>query len=371
MRLFYISDGYTPHDHRFLTAMVGGGHAVHYWPLDPVRALESRPLPQDVRLVSQSLGGRRPRFLDGLRQRRRLDQMLREIQPELVHAGPVQRGAFLASLVGFRPLVTMSWGSDLLIGARGGSGRWVARFTLSRTSVFVCDCQVVREAAERLGMPGQRIVVFPWGVDLQHFSPSEDQGVRSRLGWGEAFVLLSTRSLEPQYGIGELAMGFIRAARVDPRLRLLVLGRGSLRAEVGAMLAEAGMLDRVHFAGQVGFDRLPAYYHAADLYVSASHSDGSSVSLLEAMACGLPALVSDIPGNREWVDPGVNGWWFRVGDAETLADRILAIRKGESSSMREIGAQGRSIAEARADWDQNVHKLFEAYAIALDHVGEA
>ncbi len=84
-----------------------------------------------------------------------------------------------------------------------------------------------------------------------------------------------------------------------------------------------GVLDRVHFGGQVGQKDLPRWYHMADLYISPSHVDGSSVSLMEALASGLPCLVSDIPGNREWIEDGVNGWLFRDGDVDDLAEKIL------------------------------------------------
>ena len=80
------------------------------------------------------------------------------------------------------------------------------------------------------------------------------------------------------------------------------------------MVRESGLEDKVHFAGQVDYVDLPKYYRVAHLYLSASIVDGSSVSLLEAMSCGIPALVSDIPGNREWVVPGRNGWLFPTGD---------------------------------------------------------
>ncbi len=63
---------------------------------------------------------------------------------------------------------------------------------------------------------------------------------------------------------------------------------------------------------------------AADLYMSASHTDGSSVSLMEAMACGLPCAVSSIAGNQEWVQTGEQGWVFPDGDAEKLAEIMLA-----------------------------------------------
>ncbi len=66
-------------------------------------------------------------------------------------------------------------------------------------------------------------------------------------------------------------------------------------------IAAAGLEGRVQFAGNVPEDEMVTHFQASDVYISASHSDGSSVSLLQAMACGLPVIVSDIPGNREWV----------------------------------------------------------------------
>ncbi len=118
------------------------------------------------------------------------------------------------------------------------------------------------------------------------------------------------------------------------------------------------------FPGQVNQADLPRYYRMADLYVSASHSDGSSISLLEAMACGRASLVSDIPGNREWVDPGDNGWWFRDGDADSLAQGILqAIEQRER--LPAMGRSARRIAEQRADWEKNFPHLLDGYRLAL------
>jgi glycosyltransferase involved in cell wall biosynthesis len=104
----------------------------------------------------------------------------------------------------------------------------------------------------------------------------------------------------------------------------------------------------------------------ADLYISASHVDGSSVSLMEALACGLPCLVSDIPANREWVTDGENGWLFPDGDAEALAARILQAidRKYE---LYEMGLSARQLAESRADWNKNFPLLLFAYQSAINN----
>jgi L-malate glycosyltransferase len=98
----------------------------------------------------------------------------------------------------------------------------------------------------------------------------------------------------------------------------------------------------------------------ADIYISPSHVDGSSVTLMEALASGLPCLVSDIPGNREWVEEGVNGWLFRDGDVDDLAEKILNAIKSRRSWGR-IGKAARKTAEERADWRKNFGKLLETY----------
>lgn len=364
MRVLYFSRGYTPHDHRFLAALAKTEHEVCYLRLESGGpGEESRPVPPKVRMIGWPDGERPWRWTEVPRRRGELRRALEEVRPDLVHAGPIPRGALLTALAGFRPLVTMSWGSDLLRDARRGLGRWVARYTLSRSAALICDCETVRRAAQSLGMPEERIVVSPWGVDLRHFSPGPDGGLRSRLGWESAFVILSTRSWERIYGVEVLVEGFIRAALSDASLRLLALSGGSLRHRMEDRLRRTGLADRVRFAGQVAHDELPAHYRAADVYLSASRCDGTSVSLLEAMASGLPSVVSDIPANREWVEPGVNGWWFRDGDAAALANSILAAR-GMGQGLKQVGRRARATAEARADWARNFPALLRAYEIA-------
>lgn len=371
MKVAYFSRGYTPHDHRFLAGLAEAGEEVHYLRLEPPDGSESRPLPAGVHFVEWAGGRHRLRAAAVPRLAVNLRRTLRRIQPDVVHAGPIQRGAGLAALSGCRPIVAMSWGSDLLREAAAGFGRLTARYALARASALACDCQAVRSAAIQLGMAEDRIVVFPWGVDLDHFRPGPDDGLRAGLGWEEDLVLISTRSLEKLYGIPELIEAFILAATVEPRLRLLVLSAGSLGDSIRRRLRSAGLMDRVHFAGQVSYQDLPRHYRAADVYVSASHSDGSSVSLMEAMACGMPAVVSDIPGNREWVDAARTGWHFPMGKAVPLAAAIRSALDARAE-WEAFGRRARAAAEERADWGRNFPRLLEAYRLAVEsHAGGA
>ena len=367
VRVLYFSRDYTPHDFRFLSALSKTEHDIFYLPLERVKSTESRELPEGVQMV-HGWGHTEPvSAFDVPFLRRRLRKLLGEIRPDVVHAGPVQKSAFLTALAGYQPLATMSWGSDLLMNAQKGVGRCAARYALSRSAVLVCDCNAVRDVAVNLGMPEERVVIFPWGVDLDHFKPDESVGVRKTLGWEDDFVLISTRAWEPLYGLDVLIDGFIEAARSEVNLRLLLLSKGSLEPVIRSKLENAGMLDRVHFAGQVGYDDLPDYYRSADLYISASYSDGSSISLLEAMACGVPALVSDILGNREWVTPGKEGWWFIKGDPKSLSREIL-MSVGNQEALSEMAGAARQITEKRANWQENFASLLDAYSLAVAQV---
>jgi glycosyltransferase involved in cell wall biosynthesis len=364
VRILYFSRDYTPHDYRFLHSLDQSGNEVVYLRLQRgAYHRERRPIPSGVRVVS-CCGGRADfHWVQIPAALRAISGIIREAQPDLVHAGPVQSCAFLAALIGFQPLVTMSWGFDLFRNARAGFGRWVAQFTLRRTRVLLCDCETIAAIGRNLGMPADRIVIFPWGVDLDLFSPGDNQELRSELGWESAFVVLSSRSWERIYGVDLVVEGFVQAVKQEPKVRLLMLGDGSLGPKIRQMVSRAGLEDRVHFAGQVGYDDLPGYYRAADMYVSASHADGSSISLLEAMACGLPAAVSDIPGNREWVQHGVTGWWFGDEAAGELTEVILQAAR-DPLACKDYGEEGRQIAKNRADWKMNFQKLLQAYQLA-------
>ena len=161
-----------------------------------------------------------------------------------------------------------------------------------------------------------------------------------------------------------MAKAFVKVAAKNPDVNLILLGGGSQGSRIRQMLMNGGVLDRVHFGGQVGQKDLPRWYHMADIYISPSHVDGSSVSLMEALACGLPCLVSDIPGNREWIVEGKNGWLFRDGDADDLAEKILHAIKSRRS-FKKIGESARKTAEQKADWRKNFGKLLEAYEKVL------
>ncbi len=367
VKVLYFTGGFSPHDRRFVRALVDAGVDVKFLSFFDAAVKESRHrLPEGVEILGGLSKSTMLRWITVPSLVRAVQSIVRRVEPDVIHAGPMHQGAFLTAMANAHPFVSMSWGSDLLAGARHGLSRMTARFTLTRSDAFLADCQAVRERAIELGMAAERIVTFPWGVDLKQFSPEGDGALRSQLDWQDAFVLVSTRAWEPLYGVDILVRAFLEALKMDESLRLLLLGGGSQKTTLERMIRDAGALQKVHLLARVDEAELPGYYRSADIYLSASHSDGSSVSLLEAMACGLPVLVSDIPGNREWVQQDVNGWLFPDGNVDALAEKILMLARSRAR-LSGAGARGRKLAEERADWQQNQARLFQAYGMAIDH----
>ncbi len=328
-------------------------------------ANEKRPLPQNVVYSAKKDGlgvVRKPG--DCLPLMPALDRVIADFQPDLIHAGPVPTCGFMTALSGFHPCLMMSWGSDLLVDAdQAPDWRWAAFFALCHADAFQCDCQAVREKAQAIYPLGDdRILQFPWGIDLDLFCPvGPVTDLRKKLGWENNFVVLSNRSWEAIYGIETVLESFWMASQQDDSLRLLLLGGGSRSSWVHDYLRAHQLDKKVHLPGYIPNDQLALYLRATDLYLSCSYSDGTSVSLLEAMATGLPVLVSDISGNREWITSGENGWLATPEDQGQFADALGKLSLMPSGQRRSMADRNRTVVEKRADWSHNVSLLMEMY----------
>ncbi len=360
MKIIYFTYDYSPHDHRFLASLAETEHEVFYVRLQRgQRQVEDRPVPAKIQQVQWAGGQREFRWRDLPRLTFDFRRLTKSIRPDLIHAGPIQTCAFIAALSGAHPLLTMSWGFDLMEDVH--KNKWmerITRYVLRHSTFFTSDANVTRDKAVAYGMNPDSTIVFPWGVDLAQFAPSPNSPILQSSN--PRFTLFCNRSWEPRYGVDVLAKAFVKVARQNSNVDLLLLGGGSQGGALRKILQSGGVLDRVSMPGQVSQRDLPRWYHMANLYISPSHVDGSSVSLMEALACGLPSLVSDIPANKEWVVENENGWLFTDGDADSLAAKILAAI-AQRENLAQVGQAARRSALMRADWQKNFSQLLVAY----------
>ena len=226
------------------------------------------------------------------------------------------------------------------------------------------DCYVELEKAAELGYDRNRALIFPWGIDTEKFSPCPG-AIRQKIASDGDFLILSLRTMEPNYDVETVVRSFLIAAEAEPGMRLILLGDGSQMEKLKAITAHDKNGDKVQFMGRQPNEMLVEYYRSCDLYVSASIVDGSSVSLLEAMGCGIPVLMSIIPGNLEWVRDGENGMLFHTKDINELSRKMIDCYRNREH-IRKYAVTARNLIEEKADWNKNKIGIHTAYRKACE-----
>ena len=153
MRILYFSRDYTTHDRRFL-AKISQHHEVFFLRLeDDGIAHEKRLVPDGVNVVPGFASGVRSTTPESrLRLMPEYQDVIEQIRPDLIHAGPVQSCGFMTALSGFHPFLLTSWGSDILVDAdRDAFWRWMTRLALDHSDMFFCDCAEVSARAREIG----------------------------------------------------------------------------------------------------------------------------------------------------------------------------------------------------------------------------
>lgn len=365
MRLLYFTDNNSDHNRRFLGKLAASGHEVFYLSLAgaPARSLW---LPHGIHLVPNEQTFPRHAspselevFLPALKS------ILSSLAPDLVQAGPIQSCAYLTALAEFHPFLAMSWGSDILVDAeKSAESREATRIALDAADGFFCDCDtVLRKAQKIVEFRHHRVVQLPWGLHPGVFSP-EGETVQFPFHHQD-FLFICTRSWEPVYGIGVLLRAFEMAVKQVPHLKLLLIGHGSQESEVLSFIEEHDLEEKVLIPGFVSNVDMPKYFRSANAYISCAESDGTSVSLLEAMATGLPVIVADNDSNREWITDGENGWLGKIRSPESFAAKMLLAFEQSPADRARISVINQEIVARRANWDANFPRLLSAYDTLL------
>jgi glycosyltransferase involved in cell wall biosynthesis len=270
-----------------------------------------------------------------------------------------------------RPALVATY-HNRLIGERGRAPIfWLYEETLVRTVMRVADrvCVVSMDHAESINhlrawrrRHPERLVEVPNGVDVDAFRPG--QAERHDIP-ADATVALFIAALDRAHHFKRLDLVIDALARADASLHLLVVGGGELLEDYRAQATRAGVGDRVHFAGAQPHGELPRFMHEADFLVLATEPPESfGLVYVEAMACGLPVIGTDIPGVRTIIRDGQNGFLVPPGDVATLASALDRMFTADRSGL---GAAGRADAERLYAWPRVVEKLEAVYEDALSN----
>lgn len=310
----------------------------------------------------------------------RLEQLARELRPDILHAHSPVLNAIPAIRVGKRlgiPVVyeirafwedaAVDHGTTTEGSLRYRATRAIETWALKRVDHAFTICEGLRRDIVERGIPESRVTVIPNAVDVEGFQLSglPEAGLKSVLGLEGCTTVGFVGSFYAYEGLDLLLNAFPALLARQPDLRLLLVGGGPQEANLKAQAVRLGVANKVIFTGRVPHSEVSRYYDQIDLLAYPRHSMRltelvTPLKPLEAMAQGRLFVASDVGGHKELIRDGETGKLFQAGSADALAVAIadmLAHREGWPA-MR---AAGRHFVEDVRNWRTSVANYREPY----------
>jgi glycosyltransferase involved in cell wall biosynthesis len=362
MRICYIADGDSIHTQKWVQYFATRGHEVHLISRKQFAGKGVKGLN-----LYRLTGPRYPALLRYPYDTIKVRRLIKEIKPDILHVHYAVGNGLLGALSGFHPFILSVWGSDVLV-APGLSKiyKFTVELAIRRADVIHCDADHMIAPLIELGAKPEKIRLMEYGVDTQKFRPAHrNERLLEELGTAGSPTVISLRSLEPIYDIETLIASMPTVLKEIPEARFLIVGGGSQEAKLKEQAESLGISQSVRFTGRIPNDELPEYLNSADIYVSTSLSDaGLATSTAEAMACGLPVIITDFGDNKKWAEDGTNGFLIPVKNPQVLASKIIHLMRNKEIRDR-FGRINRRIIEERNDWQKEMRKMEELYESLL------
>ncbi len=237
----------------------------------------------------------------------------------------------------------------------------VGKQNLKTADKIIAISNATKDYVLRLGADPRKVSVIYNGVDLARFKiiAGKREEMRKKLGIPhDAIVVLTVRRLVYKNGVDTLLDCANIAIKKNPKIVFVAVGKGPDLENVRLQVAQLGIAANFRLAGFVSDDDLPSYYNLADMFVLPSKSgEGLPLVAMEAMACGLPVVATDVGGIKE-ILPQEYGKLVPPNRPELLADAVLEFAHVDFGSRR---LELRARVEERFSWDANVERLTELY----------
>jgi len=345
----------SPHVISWAEAVAAAGHDVHVvgrtpskWP--PVKA------GANVHVLSDA----GPPVVRSLRMSRALLEVAADVKPDLVHAHWLPELGWMAAREGLAPLVCSAWGSDVL--GIHGIGLRRSRRALEGSDLVLADSFHLARATRELAARDVPIEIVRWGLDLERFAPGDTAAARQALGLNHnGPLIVSVRGFEAIYNPALQLEAFarVRARREDARF-LFKYSVERVPSAIRVLIDRLGIEGAVTMLGNVPPDRMADVYRAADVVVSVPSSDSSPRSVWEALACGRPVVVSDLPWAREELEDGRHALLAPL-DAAAVAEAIE-----RALDDKWLGAEGRVLAKKELDQAVSTTRIDTLYREVID-----
>ncbi|OUS15144.1 glycosyltransferase, exosortase A system-associated [Gammaproteobacteria bacterium 50_400_T64] len=311
---------------------------------------------------------------------KRIDQVIKEIKPDVLHAHSPALNGLAAVRAGRRnniPVVyecrafwedaAVDHGTSNEGGLRYRLTKAMESYVFRHADAVTTICQGLRNDIISRGIPAEKVTVIANAVDIERFSfgLKADPALRKELGLEGKKVLGFIGSFYAYEGLPLLLDAMPKMLQYSADIRLLLVGGGPQEALIKRKVKELGLEQEVVFTGRVPHDQVQAYYNQVEIFVYPRLAMRltelvTPLKPLEAMAQGRLVVASDVGGHKELIRDRENGCLFKAGDAEDLADTVVGLLSTESN-WPDLKRAGREYVETERNWQVSVANYQSVY----------
>lgn len=290
-------------------------------------------------------------YLDFIPRHIRMYFLLRKIKPDIVHAHFISKFGFHAAFLGYRPLIMSAWGGDILVVPYWSKLLWYFTGVSLRKSdlVYGVSRDICNKIITNFKVPKYKVKLVPFGVDSNLFSPNTT--TTNNNNNNNTIIVFSNRTFLEVYNVETLLRAIPYVINENQNIKFIIKGVGPLDAYLRTLASELNIGEYVTFIGWIEYKEMVDLLHKCDIYVSTALSDGSPVSVLEAMACEKACIVTNVGGVSEWIEDNVNGYLFTPKNELELSDKILKLASNAKERMR-LGKNACNTIKDKGDWNK-------------------
>lgn len=284
----------------------------------------------------------------------KIRQILKFERPDILHAHYATSYGLLGALCNYRPFLVSVWGTDVFEFPRKGIfHRMVFSFITKRADVILSTSKAMAKEIENYS--NKKIEITPFGVDIEKYQPI--QVIRYH-----EFTVGTIKSLYRQYGIEYLIRGFrLFLDHVGHNsARLIIAGKGDQETYLKQLANGLGIMDKVDFLGYLDEDEVINTLNKLDVAVFPSIYESFGVAAVEAQACGIPTVVTNIGGLMESTAPGYSSIIVEKQNEFKIAEALLNLYQNEDK-LKQMKINARNFVIQNFNINENLYNAEKIY----------
>lgn len=344
MKICYIGNAASQHTLKWINEFICRGDDVHIISHEPFEIKGAT-----VHYIKFSLR-------EFFKYKKIVHKKIDEIAPNVLHAHQFNDCGLYGVTYKKLPVVVSAWGSDILLTPKNNFiMKLIVKYIIKKATIITSDALEVTKKIIEFGGKENNIYTFPMGIESEILEYKNSIDVNN-----EELTILSNRRLEKLYNIDIIIKGFKLAISEYPNLKLIIAATGNEDMYLKELTKDLGLTNKVEFYGRYDQEKLGQMLKTSDVFISIPSSDGTSVSLLEAMGCGLYPILSDLPANREWIEDGKNGIIINSISENSVKEAILKCCNNKENLMKQSEVNI-NIIKDKALWKNNIKIVDEIY----------